>query len=99
MTTRNKNLTTLDNKMAMPGRLQNKMAASGQNKMAAPGQNKMASAVLLQQIQTLSDLQNSGTVHHADPAAQVLHIFLSGFWIRIRIKKFCGSGFGIRIRF
>ena len=51
----------------------NKMAATAHNtKMAAGGhQNKMSSSVLLQQIQTLSDLQNSGVVHHADPAAQV----------------------------
>ena len=51
----------------------NKMAATAHHtKLAAGGhQNKMSSSVLLQQIQTLSDLQNSGVVHHADPAAQV----------------------------
>jgi hypothetical protein len=69
MTTRNKNLKT---NMALSG--QTKMAASGQNKMAPGGGNKMASSVLLQQIQTLSDLQNAGAVHHADPAAQVVFI-------------------------
>jgi len=42
--------------------------------MAGNGPNQLTSSMLLQQIQTLSDLQNSGTVHHADPAAQAAYI-------------------------
>ncbi len=60
----------MDKNRAPGGVTHNKMAANvGHQKMA--GNNQLTSSMLLQQIQTLSDLQNSGTVHHADPAAQV----------------------------
>jgi hypothetical protein len=60
----------MDKNRAPGGLTHNKMAANvGHQKMA--GNHQLTSNMLLQQIQTLSDLQNSGTVHHADPAAQV----------------------------
>jgi hypothetical protein len=60
----------MDKNRAPGGLTHNKMAANvGHQKMA--GNHQLTSSMLLQQIQTLSDLQNSGTVHHADPAAQV----------------------------
>jgi hypothetical protein len=60
----------MDKNRAPGGVTHNKMAANvRQQKMA--GNHQLTSSMLLQQIQTLSDLQNSGTVHHADPAAQV----------------------------
>jgi hypothetical protein len=63
----------MDKNRTPGGLTHNKMAANvGHQKMAGNGANhQLTSSMLLQQIQTLSDLQNSGTVHHADPAAQV----------------------------
>ncbi len=65
------------NKMAAQSVTQNKMAANSvrQNHAAGSGStHQLTSSMLLQQIQTLSDLQNSGIVQHADPAAQVSHV-------------------------
>jgi hypothetical protein len=48
------------------------------SKIAATGTSSSVSSIMLmQQIQTLSDLQNSSTLHHADPIAQVSNC---AFW-------------------
>ncbi len=61
------------NKMAARSATQDSMAANvgRQNQTGNEANNQLTSSMLLQQIQTISELQNSGIVHHADPAAQV----------------------------